>query len=163
MIRDMKPVEISEAIGASEFLTGKELIAEYAAHLGIDLCFQNLTEELANLAEMYAPPDGSLLLARMADELVGCVAIRRRDASTCEMKRLYVRTKYQGRGAGRHLAKAAIQCAQRLGYTRMVLDTLSSMIAAQALYRSLGFKETSGYYPNPLSGVQYMVLELDEI
>ncbi len=159
----MKSVEINKAISASEFFAGKELIAEYAASLGIDLCFQNFTEELANLTEMYAPPDGGLLLARMADELVGCVAIRRLDVSTCEMKRLYVRSKYQGRGAGRHLAKAAIECAQRLGYTRMVLDTLSSMTSAQALYRSLGFKETSSYYPNPLSDAQYMALDLGEV
>lgn len=148
---------------ATDFFAGKELIAEYAASLGIDLYFQNFTEELANLAEMYAPPDGCLLLARMSKELVGCVAIRQRDASTCEMKRLYVRTKYQGRGVGRHLAKAAIECAQRLGYSRMVLDTLSSMAAAQALYRSLGFEETSSYYPNPLNGAQYMVLDLEEV
>lgn len=159
----MKPIEISEATNTADFVAGKALIAEYAAGLGIDLCFQNLTEELANLAEMYAPPDGCLLLARMTDELVGCVAIRRRDTSTCEMKRLYIRTQYRGRGAGRQLAETAIKCAQRLGYTLMVLDTLSGMTAAQALYRSLGFKETSSYYPNPLGGAQYMVLDMEEV
>lgn len=156
-------VEISKAISASEFFAGKELIAEYAVSLGVDLCFQNFADELANLTKMYAPPDGCLLLARMANERVGCVAIRRRDASTCEMKRLYVRTQYQGQGTGRYLAEAAIKCAQRLGYTRMVLDTLSSMTAAQALYRSLGFKEISGYYPNPLSGVQFMALDMKKV
>ncbi|HUW28750.1 MAG TPA: GNAT family N-acetyltransferase [Sulfuriferula sp.] len=159
----MRSVEISKAISASEFFAGKELIAEYAASLGIDLCFQNFTEELASLGEMYTPPDGCLLLAQMTNELVGCVAIRRCDASTCEMKRLYVRAKYQGQGAGRYLAEAAIKCAKRLGYTRMVLDTLSSMTAAQALYRSLGFKKISGYYPNPLSGAQFMALDMEKV
>lgn len=158
----MKPIEITEAMNATDFFAGKELITEYAASLGVDLRFQNFTEELANLTEMYAPPDGCLLLARIADELVGCAAIRLRDASTCEMKRLYVRTQYRGRSAGKQLAETAIKCAQRLGYTRMVLDTLSSMTAAQALYRSLGFKETSSYYPNPLTGAQYMALDMEE-
>jgi putative acetyltransferase len=159
----VKLVEISEAINATDFAAGEALIAEYAASLDIDLCFQNFTEELASLTEMYASPDGCLLLARMSDELIGCVAIRQRDASTCEMKRLYVKTKYQGRGAGRQLAVAAIKCAQRLGYTHMVLDTLSSMTVAQALYKSLGFQETTSYYPNPLSGAQYMALHMERV
>jgi putative acetyltransferase len=159
----VKSVEITEAMNTADLIAGKVLIAEYAASLDIDLCFQNFTEELASLTEMYAPPDGCLLLARMSDELVGCVAIRQRDASTCEMKRLYVKTKYQGRGAGRQLAEAAITRARRLGYTRMVLDTLPGMTAAQALYRSLGFKETTSYYPNPLSGAQYMALDMERV
>lgn len=159
----MKLVEISEAKSATDFSAGKVLIAEYAANLGIDLCFQNFAEELESLTEMYIPPDGCLLIARIADELVGCVAVRQRDSSTCEMKRLYVQTKYRERGTGRQLAETATKCARRLGYTRMILDTLPSMTAAHVLYRSIGFKETSSYYPNPLSGVRYMVLELDEI
>lgn len=156
----MHPVEIRAATSTADFLAGKALMAEYAAHLGIDLDFQNFTSELANLADMYAPPGGCLLLAWQNDEAVGCVAIRRRDALTCEMKRLYVRTPSQGSGIGRHLAEAAIACAQRLGYGRMLLDTLSNMAAAQALYRSLGFRETGRYYPNPLNGAQYMALDI---
>ena len=156
----MESVEIAEATSAEDYAAGKSLIEEYAATLGVDLCFQNFTEELASLKEIYGPPRGCLLLARRNGECVGCVAVRIRGATVCEMKRLYVRTQYRGMGYGRLLAESAIGRARQLGYSRMVLDTLPSMAEAQLLYESLGFREVEAYYQNPLSGVRYLALDL---
>ena len=153
-------VEIREASNGEDYGAGKTLIEEYAAALGVDLCFQNFSEEIANLSKIYGPPHGCLLLARMNEELLGCVAIRNQHAAVCEMKRLYVRPQGRKTGLGRRLAESAIEHAQRLGYSRMVLDTLPNMIKAQSLYQSLGFREIEAYYQNPLNGVRYLALEL---
>jgi len=149
-----------EATSAEDYAAGKHLIEEYAAALGVDLCFQNFSDEIANLPRIYGPPRGCLLLARINRELVGCVAVRNEGADTCEMKRLYVKPQYRGADLGRRLAESAIHSAQKLGYSRMVLDTLPSMTEAQSLYESLGFREVEGYYPNPLEGVRYLARKL---
>jgi ribosomal protein S18 acetylase RimI-like enzyme len=120
------------------------LLREYEAGIGVALCFQNFDAELAGLPGDYAAPKGLMVLARQADgpELLGCVAVRPVPGSPglCEMKRLFVRSGGRGSGLGRKLAVAAMTDARRLGYTRMCLDTLPSMTAAQALYRTLGFR-----------------------
>jgi ribosomal protein S18 acetylase RimI-like enzyme len=56
---------------------------------------------------------------------------------------------------------ALVERARASGYQRLVLDTLPSMVVAQALYRALGFRDTAAYSPNPLPGVVYMQLNLD--
>jgi ribosomal protein S18 acetylase RimI-like enzyme len=63
-------------------------------------------------------------------------------------------------GIGRALAIAVIEQARKIGYTRMRLDTVASMKAARALYKSLGFKEIEPYRYNPLEGATFMELKL---
>lgn len=151
---------ISEARAPEEFAEARGLIEEYAAALGVDLCFQNFERELGALSEMYAPPRGRLLLARRNGAIVGCVAVRPFTGDICEMKRLYVRPEARGNRLGADLARRAIEEARSAGYARMVLDTLRSMEAARTLYRSLGFRETVPYYENPIADAVYMELDL---
>jgi ribosomal protein S18 acetylase RimI-like enzyme len=135
----------------------RELFKEYADSLEIDLCFQNFREELDTLPGAYGPPSGRLLIAAAG---AGCVAVRRIDDATCEMKRLYIRPAFRRAGLGRRLAQAAIDAGRELGYKRMRLDTLSSMQPAIALYRSLGFHEIAPYYHNPSGCAVFMELSL---
>jgi putative acetyltransferase len=138
----------------------RKLIKEYAASLDFDLCFQNLDKELAELPGEYSPPSGCLLLAASGKAVMGCVALRKIGDGTCEMKRLYVRPAFRGNGVGRALVEALIRDARELGYTRMLLDTDSSMRAAIRLYGSLGFEDVEPYVYNPLRGARFMGMSL---
>ncbi len=156
----MTQTVITIAATADEFHEARRLFEEYAVAIDLDLCFQNFAEELEELALMYGPPAGCLLLARQLGLIVGCVGLRRFEGEVCEMKRLYVQPWVQGHGTGRALAIAVIGQARQLGYKRMLLDTLASMTPARKLYRSLGFRETDPYYDNPIEGAVYMELDL---
>jgi ribosomal protein S18 acetylase RimI-like enzyme len=153
-------VRISDAHHKEQVGTVRELFREYAEGIGFDLCFQNFDQELAELPGKYAPPEGRLLLALEGREVAGCVASRKIGDGTCEMKRLYVRPAFRGRGIGRMLAKAVIDAAGDCGYERMRLDTLSSMNQAIVLYESLGFRRTEPYYHNPSACAVFMEIKL---
>jgi ribosomal protein S18 acetylase RimI-like enzyme len=144
-----------------EVLMVRCLFEEYAASLGVDLCFQGFEKELAGLPGGYAPPQGRLLLALQDGQTAGCVALRALDPGVCEMKRLYVRPDFRSHGIGRVLVDRIIQGARQAGYRHMRLDTLPSMAAALVLYRRLGFQEIEPYYKNPVKGAVFLELQLD--
>ena len=142
-------------------MQARELFLEYAQSLGFSLCFQNFDEELAGLPGDYAPPEGRLLLVEYESELAGCVALHKLDASICEMKRLYLRPQFRGKGLGRALAERIIAEARQIGYRQMRLDTVEPVMKdAVAMYRKLGFKEVAPYRTNPIAGAMYMELIL---
>lgn len=148
----------------AELAALRELLKEYALSLDVDLCFQGFDDELANLPGPYAPPRGALLTGHVNGSLAGCCALRPLDnvdyPNACEMKRLYVRPGYRGSGLGRELAEAALDAARRAGYSTVLLDTLSDMEAARALYEDLGFDEVPPYYHNPIAGAHYLKADL---
>jgi putative acetyltransferase len=139
------------------------LFEEYAAWLGFSLCFQNFDKELAELPGDYGPPNGCLFLAVEKDQVAGCVALRKIGEGTGEMKRLYVRPDFRGKGVGRTLTERIIEDARDLGYRRLRLDTLpGKMDQAIAMYRSLGFKDIERYYNNPYEAAAFMELLLNK-
>jgi len=138
----------------------RALLREYEVELGVDLTFQGFEQELADLPGDYDPPRGALLVAEVDGTVAGCVALRPLEGDACEMKRLYARPAFRGRGVGRALALAVIAEARRIGYARMRLDTLPVMAEAQALYGQLGFTDIPPYRENPVPGVRYLELTL---
>jgi ribosomal protein S18 acetylase RimI-like enzyme len=157
-------MKLKQAESDEEVQQARQLFEEYAAWLGINLCFQNFDKELAELPGDYAPPSGRLVLATENDKTAGCVAVRRIGEDICEMKRLYVRPEFRGKGLGRTLAERIIESAREIGYSRMRLDTLpGKMDKAIAMYGSLGFRNIDPYYNNPVEGAAFMELVLDEV
>lgn len=157
-------MHIFQAKSDQDIQQARTLFEEYASALGFSLCFQNFDAELKNLPGDYAPPDGRLLLATENDQLAGCIALRKLGAGVCEMKRLYLRPAYRGKGRAKLLVDSVIDEARKLGYTHMRLDTLPGrMDAAIALYRSMGFVEIAPYCENPVEGAKFMELDLQRI
>jgi GNAT superfamily N-acetyltransferase len=153
---NIAPVRSAEDLAATV-----TLFEAYAASLGINLSYQNFIEEMAAMPGKYAPPKGELLLARGSDgAALGCVGLRPLADNCCEMKRLYVTPKGRGLGLGKALAERVIAEARRIGYREMRLDTLPSLIAAIALYDSMGFARIAAYYDTPIPGTIFMALPL---
>jgi GNAT superfamily N-acetyltransferase len=146
---------------AAELELVREMFREYQRSIGTDLCFQNFESELATLPGAYSPPRGRLYLGTASGKGACCAGLRPcDDDAVAEMKRLYVRPEYRGLGYGWTLANALIADAKSLGYRKLVLDTLPTMKAAQAMYETLGFRDIEPYTFNPIPGTRYMGLDL---
>ena len=152
---------IVQATTAEDLVTIRELFLEYAASLNFSLCFQGFENELKGLPGDYASPDGRLFLMHYKTQPAGCVALHRTSAGVCEMKRLYIRPAFRGKGLGLALINAVIDEARVIGYRGMRLDTVEPVMKdAVAIYRRLGFKQIAPYRDNPIEGALYMELPL---
>jgi N-acetylglutamate synthase-like GNAT family acetyltransferase len=140
------------AAEADDVETVRELLREYEDGLDVDLSFQDFEAELADPLGFYE--------VVLLGDAGGCVALRRIDDETCEMKRLYVRPAARGHGLGRRLAEALLAEARARGYRKMLLDTLPTMTEARSLYATLGFLEAEPYRYNPVPGTSYLELDL---
>ena len=111
----------------------------------------------------YAPPNGRLFLAVADNDVMCCVALRKIGDGVGEMKRLYVRPEFRGRGLGRTLTEKLIAEAKQIGYARLRMDTLpGKMDQAIAMYGSFGFREIAPYYKNPIADATFMELMLSD-
>ena len=154
-------IRVLESSDTQELEQVRQFFRNYAAWLGVDLCFQNFDEEMASLPGAYAAPGGRLFFFLLDGKPAGCVGVREFSEGVCEMKRLYVEPSLRSHGIGRMLALAAIGAARELGYRRILLDTLPAMRIAVKLYRDLGFQEAPAYYITPLDGTIFLSLDLD--
>ena len=152
--------EFITAATEEDYREARVLLREYEAEIEVDLCFQEFEEELKTLDRVYGSPGGRFLLLRQGEQAAGCVALRDMGGGICEMKRLFLRPGFRGKGLGRKCVEQIVQTAREMGYAAVRLDTLPSMYAAIALYRSMGFTEIAPYAENPLEGALFMELRL---
>lgn len=119
----------------------ERLNEEYGINLDIE---SMLVRDMAKL-EIFLPPHGHLLLASEGSRAAGIACMRRIRKDIVEIKRMYVRPEFRGRGIGRALLEALISEAQEIGYPTVRLDSTRFMEAAHSLYRSVGFLEIAPY------------------
>ena len=153
-------ISIQKAHLPSDFEAARLLFQEYAQSLDIDLCFQNFERELQTLEQQYASPSGALFLVRCGEVLAGFIAVRQFEPETAELKRMYVRSEFRGKGLGKLLLENAIETARQLGYATLRLDTLPSMQVALGLYHAFGFTDIAAYRFNPVPGSVYLEKQL---
>ena len=152
---------VVEAVSTAEDLAQfAQLVREYVASLPFSLNFQAVDEELADLGHVYGPPGGCALFAKLDGEPVGCAGIRPLAPGIAELKRMYVRPRARGRGAGGALGEAAVMAAGAIGYEVLRLDTTAEMAGAVRIYERLGFVPIAAYRHNPLEGARFYELRL---
>ena len=151
MIRPVQTDDIPEV---------RAMLREYVAWIGLDLAFQEIDEEIADLPGDYDEPTGALLVAEENHHLIGMIALRPLTGSICEMKRLWVRPEGRGRGVAKELVAQILEQARHLNYDEIRLDTLPMMTNAQSLYESLGFHDIAAYYKTPITGTRFMAKRL---
>ena len=131
-----------------------ELLLEFGRAPERRISVRRLESEVASLPGPYAPPEGGFLLGRRDGHPVACGGYRAMEDG-CELKRIYVRPAWRGEGHGRTIVEALIREATTAGYRTMRLDTLPDFVAAAALYRSLGFRETGPFKDFGVPGLLY--------
>jgi GNAT superfamily N-acetyltransferase len=124
------------------------------------LAGQDFTSDLDELLTVFNPPDGECLLALLDNRPVGILMLKRWDATSCEMNRMFVADSARGRGIGRNLCMRLIDRATQLGYETMMLTALDKHDEALALYRSLNFRETPGWSTEERDRQLCMTLDL---
>lgn len=136
------------------------IFREYVGSVSVDLGFQDYETEFASLPGKYTAPEGRLVLAWREDRVVACVALRKVDANTCEMKRVYVRPEARGEQLGRRLVERILEEARSAGYARICLDVLPEFAAAQHIYAAFGFADSEPFTFNPVPGTRFLALDL---
>lgn len=153
-------IEVREAATESELNSVRTLVQSFIGWLrqvypeaqdAFDQDARAVEADLASLPSAYGSPTGKLLVAYSDGEVAGTVALRDMGQRICEMQRMFVEAKFRGQGIGRVLATALINDARALGYRQMWLSTGQRHVAAQGLYRSLGFQDIPAYHEVPES------------
>jgi GNAT superfamily N-acetyltransferase len=118
----------------------------YLLHEGHTTDPAELEREIAaETGAELAPPAGVLLLARYDGEPAGTAGVRMLNATTAELKRVFVRADLRGKGGATVLLEAAEEAARDLGAERILLDTRSDLVEARALYARHGYTEIEPY------------------
>lgn len=132
---------VREASAKADIAAARALFLAYADSLEVDLCFQGFDAEMERFPGEYQGPGGALFVAEARGEIVGVVGLRPTPDGFSEMKRLYLTDGARGLGLGKRLTEAVIARAGEINSAGVVLDTMSSMTAAQDIYRKRGFEE----------------------
>ena len=159
-LRERKNPNLIVAKGPKEYAIAKKLIEEYVDSLGFNLDFQDIDNELEHLELFYGHSNGLIIMAKVDDEFVGVICLRDLGNFISEIKRMYVKPNFRGKGLGRKMLNKVAEEAKRLGFRFLRLDTVPDMESAIHLFVSKGFYEIEDFGTNPLQDVRFMEFKL---
>ncbi len=159
-IRERRDPNLIICSTPEEYREAQQLIHEYADSLSVDLTHDNFDNEIDNLSNYYGPPTGLILMAKDEGDFVGVVCIRNLGDFVAEIKRMYVKPAFRGKGLGKKLLTRAISEAKGLGYRYLRLDTIPEMKSAIKLFSSIGFYEIEDTGYSPYAGIRFMEYKL---
>jgi putative acetyltransferase len=151
---------VREALGDADLEAVRRLLLAHAADRATTPGVEYMLADAARLPGPYVAPHGAIWIAEVGAEVVGCVALRPLANGVGEVKRMYVDAAWRGAGAGRALLERVVASARERGYRQLRLGTLSDMIAAQTLYRSLGFVPIERYREDEMVDTRFFELDL---
>ena len=125
-------------------------VRQYVEELNtrFDTGFDPAAGNTVETADMV-PPAGFFVIARLDGEPVGCGGLKRLDGTTGEIKRVWAAPSVRGVGVATRIMDELEGLARQAGFTRVVLDTNSSLTEARAMYRKRGYHEIERYNDNP--------------
>lgn len=91
------------------------------------------------------PPQGGFHLLWVDGEVAGMGGWRHLGQGVAELKRIYLRPGFQGRGLARPLVEHLLAEARAAGHRHACLDSAPFMAAAHRCYAALGFVDRAPY------------------
>ncbi len=105
--------------------------------------------DIKNIEQAYFERGGTFYVLEEKDgSIIGAYGLYLIDEQTCELRKMYLRESYRGKGLGKLLLEDALSKAKQIGFKEMTLETASVLKEAISLYKSYGFIE---YEPEHLS------------
>jgi putative acetyltransferase len=118
----------------------RSLVFEVLAEYGLRPDPGSTDADLADIEQSYFTRGGAFyVLESPTASIIGAYGLYRMDERTCELRKMYLRREFRGRGLGERLLEDALAHARRLGFEKVILETASVLKEAITLYQSYGF------------------------
>ena len=93
----------------------------------------------------YIPPEGIYYILQMDEKIAGMGALRKIKMNIGEVKRMYIRPEYRGKGLGKELLQQILRKAKEFRFSTIRLETGLFMTTAQYIYHEAGFRKIDEY------------------
>jgi GNAT superfamily N-acetyltransferase len=126
----------------------RQLLSEYIQWLqekvkqehGISINLDATLQSFMKGFDAFYPPRGRMYLSKVDGEIVGIGCLKQLDVNVGEIKRMFVKSEYRGKGIGKLILDALLTDARSIGYTKVRLDSPNFSREAHGLYQSMGFR-----------------------